>query len=167
MESLKSLFKAVEIFNELDESEIMDIIRTARTCEVKSGDIIFDTGQTGDAMYLIQDGRVRILQQLPDGSREVLANLEKGQIFGEMAIIDSSPRAARAVAIAPTRLYRIDRADFNLLRANYQPAAYKVIRAIAKVLSRRLRETNQRVISFFEDPERSLKYLKSRRQGIR
>lgn len=165
--NLKAMFKATEIFADLNETEILDIIRTARFRELKAGEVIFDMGQVGDAMFLVQEGQVRIMQVFPDGTREILANLGRGQVFGEMAILDGSPRAARAVAVTACRLCQIDRSEFNVLRANYQPAAYKVIRAIARMLSTRLRDTNRKVVNFFEDAERSLEYLQARRQAVR
>lgn len=165
--TLQTLIRSNEIFQELTPDELAGLLQTSTEVQVRPGDMIFDAGQPGDAMYVILEGRIRILQIFRDGSREILANLEKGQLLGEMAILDGSPRAARAVAVTAATLYRIDREQFQGLREQRNPAAFKLIRGIARLLSRRMRETNWRVVSFFEDPERSLDYLKSRRQLAR
>jgi len=160
--NLKDLLTSVEIFGGLTEVELLDIIRGSRRKEFAPAEIIFDMGEPGDAMYVIEKGRVRIVQIFPDGSREILANLDAGQVFGDMAVIDSLPRTARAIAVSPVVVYRIDRQEFNLLRSSANPAAFKVIRNIARSLSRRLRDTNRKQVQFFGDPEGSMEYLRAR-----
>ena len=105
---------------------------------------------------------VRVLEVLPDGSTEILATLGAGQVFGEMGILEDRPRAVRAVAVAPSELYVLDRASFNTLRVNFQPSAYKFIRALSMVIIQRLRETNRKVVILYEEPERSIEYLKQK-----
>lgn len=163
---MKSLLSGVEIFQGLTEPELLDIIRTASMRDVAPAEIIFDMGEPGDAMYVIQKGTVRVVQIFQDGTREVLANLQPGQVFGEMAVIDGLPRTGRAIAVSPVQLFRLDRQEFNLLRSAGQPAAYKVIRNIAKSLSKRLRDANRKLVLFFNDPEGSLEYLKVRRPQL-
>lgn len=163
---LKSLLASVEIFQGLSEPELVDIIRTAAIREVAPAEIIFDMGEPGDAMYVIQKGTVRVVQMFPDGTREILANLQAGQVFGEMAVIDGLPRTGRAIAVSPVQLFRLDRQEFNILRSSGQAAAYKVVRNIAKSLSKRLRDANRKLVQFYNDPDHSLEYLRLRRPQL-
>lgn len=164
--NLKNLLNSVEIFRDLSEQDLLDIVSNARRREYAPAEIIFDMGEPGDAMYVIEKGRVRIVQIFPDGSREILANLDSGQVFGEMAVLDNLPRTGRAIAVSPVTVFRLDRQEFNQMRANGVPAAYKVIRNLARSLSKRLRDTNRKLVQFFGDPEGSLEYLRTRRPRL-
>lgn len=72
------------------------------------GDVIFQEGEDGDRMYVVQTGRVRITKKTSAGEMPI-ATLEKGEIFGEMALFDKLPRSATATAIGETRILGIDR----------------------------------------------------------
>jgi CRP-like cAMP-binding protein len=72
------------------------------------GDVIFQEGEEGDRMYVVQSGRVRITKKSPAGELPI-AILEKGEIFGEMALFDRLPRSATATAIGDTRILGIDK----------------------------------------------------------
>jgi putative methionine-R-sulfoxide reductase with GAF domain len=72
------------------------------------GDMIFQEGEEGDRMYIVQSGRVRITKKSPAGELPI-AILETGEIFGEMALFDRLPRSATATAIGDTRILGIDK----------------------------------------------------------
>ena len=74
----------------------------------RKGDVIFNEGDMGDTMYIIQSGVVEI-SHIKDGNRNVLAILEKGNFFGEMALIDSRTRSATATSISRSRLLLLAR----------------------------------------------------------
>lgn len=67
-----------------------------------TGDVIFNEGDKGSHSFVVQSGRVRIVKNLPGGGKGTLGFVEKGGIFGEMALIDNSPRMATAIAAEPT-----------------------------------------------------------------
>jgi putative methionine-R-sulfoxide reductase with GAF domain len=72
------------------------------------GEVIFQEGEEGDRMYVVQAGRVRITKKSPAGELPI-AILETGEIFGEMALFDRLPRSATASAIGNTRILGIDK----------------------------------------------------------
>ena len=78
-----------------------------RILEVGAGDYVFQEGELGTEMFIIQDGRVEIFQTIGSQERQ-LATLEKGDFFGEMAILDGAPRAASVRALTDLKLLRID-----------------------------------------------------------
>ena len=101
-----------------------------------NGDVIFEEGSVGKHMYVIISGSVRIVRKT-EGGEEVVAILGKGDLFGEMALVDSLPRSASAVAAGDeTSVVEIDHAQFAYL-VGQQPAFALII---LKALSLRLRD---------------------------
>ena len=101
-----------------------------------NGDVIFGEGSVGKHMYVIVSGSVRIVKK-SEGEDAVIAALGKGELFGEMALVDSLPRSASAIAVGDdTSVVEIDHAQFAYL-VGQQPAFALII---LKALSLRLRE---------------------------
>jgi CRP/FNR family transcriptional regulator, cyclic AMP receptor protein len=104
--------RSVPLFASLDDraaSELRDLLRT----QDKDADTtLFSAGDAGDAMYLIESGRVRISVTDADNKRIVLAELARGDFFGEMAIIDGQKRSADATVLEPARLAVLSRENF-------------------------------------------------------
>lgn len=108
------------------------------------GEIVFDEGGPPDYCYLVGSGAVRITKALPDGGQELLATMEPGDFFGELALYDSSPRSARATAVVPTRLARLDEDSFQQLRVL---APLEISSTLAEITMERVRETNLRLVA--------------------
>jgi len=108
-----------------------------RVVERRAGEYVFEEGDLGTEMYIIQSGQVEILKRVA-GSDTRLAVLEKGDFFGEMSLLEDLPRAASARAVSDLKLLEIGGATFDqMLRSNPEIA----IRILRK-LSRRLRQTD-------------------------
>jgi CRP/FNR family transcriptional regulator, cyclic AMP receptor protein len=91
--------------------EVLEIFRDSPNARsVAAGEAIFRRGEPGDVMYVVLDGEVEIVA---DG--HTVERLNPGSIFGEMAIVDDSPRSADAVAQVDTRLAPVDRKWFTYL----------------------------------------------------
>ena len=102
-----------------------------------AGDVIFSQGDLGTEMYIIQEGEVDIIKKI-NGESHLLSKLEKGDFFGEMAVLESVSRTADAIAVVETRVLVINGARFDeMLRKNPEVA----VRIIRKY-SQRLREAN-------------------------
>lgn len=109
-----------------------------RTLEVAVGEYVFQEGELGTEMFIIQEGRVEIFQTAGNQERP-LAVLEKGDFFGEMSILEELPRNASARAASPSKLIVIDSATFDsMLRANPEIGV-----RIMRKLSRRVRTTDE------------------------
>ena len=106
--------------------------------DFKAGEYIFEEGDLGTEMYILQDGQVAILKQLR-GEEKQLAMLSRGDFFGEMSVLEDLPRTAAARAQTDCRLLEINSTTFDqMLRKNPEIA----VRMMRK-LSRRLRETDR------------------------
>lgn len=90
---------------------LTSVVDTTKAAKFGQGDLIFRKGDPGENMYIIIDGKVQIFQEEGD-SRFVQAQLGRGNFFGEMAIVSNNPRAANAVASAPSVLLPVDKEVF-------------------------------------------------------
>jgi CRP-like cAMP-binding protein len=105
-----------------------------------AGTVLFREGDRGEEMYIVQSGKIKISKKIR-GVEKTLATLEKGEFFGEMAILNDKPRSATAEAVEDSDMLVIDRKTFEtMLRSNVEIA----IRFI-KRLADRLRETNEQM----------------------
>jgi CRP-like cAMP-binding protein len=108
------------------------------TAEIKAGEYVFREGELGTEMYIINEGKVEILNQVGD-EEQLLAVLEKGDFFGEMSVLEDLPRAASARALTDIRLLQINGSTFDQLLQGNPEIAVRMMRK----LSRRLRETDE------------------------
>jgi CRP-like cAMP-binding protein len=105
---------------------------------------IFEEGQPGAALFLILDGKVAV-EIFRETSTTRLAVLEKGAFFGEMALLDDTPRSATARALEQTRTLALYRNDLNGLMHRYARTACQIYRSLASMIGDRLRSTNELV----------------------
>src|SRR3954466_5166708 len=142
MASVQELLKNVAIFKDLDESELAEAAEKCKEEKFNSGEYIFREGDSGNRLYLISKGEVRISRDVPGSGEEALAVLKPGAAFGEMAVFDRSERSTHAISNGGTVALTIARSDFEMLLDLNRELAYKVLWAVVRVLSSRLRSTN-------------------------
>ena len=128
----------VPVFQLLDQDELKDLLAETEERSYVAGQTIFKEGQAGGEMHVILAGRVETFILDDEGHRVVLAEVEKGEMFGELSLFDNAPRSASAVALEPTRTCIVDRKDLEHLFARKPHAALDIL----AVLSQRLRRTD-------------------------
>jgi CRP-like cAMP-binding protein len=148
MAEVRELLKQVMIFKDLDDAEIGQIAEVCKEEKFVSGEYIFHEGEHGNRLYLIVHGEVRISRDVPGSGEEALAVLKPGALFGEMAVFDRSERSTHAISNGGTTVLTISRADFEMLLDFNREMAYKVLWAVVRLLSSRLRSTNDSLRSF-------------------
>jgi CRP/FNR family transcriptional regulator, cyclic AMP receptor protein len=110
------------------------------------GEVIFDQGEEGQALYFVLRGGVAIR---PQGSGDgVIARLEPGSFFGEMGLIDDWPRSAQAVALIDTDLLVLFRGDFERLMESHARIASRIAMQLARHLGQRLRGMIRQPVEF-------------------
>lgn len=144
-----TLLKKVPLFEGLTSAQLQKIAAVSTTASYEGSQRIFTDGDPGDSMYVILEGRVRISKMVPGIGEEALAILEKGQYFGEMAIIEESPRSADAIAHVPCKLWVIERARLEQLMFTDKDLAYVLLWTFVRTLSDRLRDMNEKIKTFF------------------
>ena len=134
----QELLASIPLFESLTSEDLDGLARRLEAVEVGAGDQIFQQGDEGSALFIIEDGAVEI--SYGEGKGKVsLATLYTGQYFGELSLFDGSPRSATATAMRQSRLTRLDRDDIVDF-VNKNPAA--ALRIISE-MSERLRQTNE------------------------
>ncbi|MEP6618483.1 MAG: cyclic nucleotide-binding domain-containing protein [bacterium] len=143
-----TLLKNVAIFKDLDDADLSEIAEVCREEKFVSGEYIFREGEAGNRLYLIVEGEVRISRDVPGSGEEALAVLKPGALFGEMAVFDRHDRSTHAISNGGTTVLTITRPDFEMLLDFNREMAYKVLWSVTRLLSNRLRNTNDSLRSF-------------------
>ena len=105
-------------------------VRSAYERQFAAGDVIFDEGQAGEALFVIQAGTIELVRGGGDGIRTI-ARHGPGEFFGEIAVLLGRPRTSRAVAATDARLLQLDRATFEAMCLDRPEIALRVIQRLA------------------------------------
>lgn len=128
------VLKSTSIFADTPEHILVDVAAIVREERCAAGQVIFQQGALGDAMYVIYQGDVRI-----HAGATTFATLHNRDIFGELALLDPEPRSASATALTDSLLLRLEQEAFFELMAERREVAQGILR----MLTRRLRAQNQ------------------------
>jgi hypothetical protein len=135
--SLKlEVLKGMQMFRYMSYKELVRVSNIAEMIELATDQVIFSTGQPGDAMYVVLSGSVKLAK-----AGAVVAELSRGHHFGEMSLVDRSVRSLTATATEGTRLVVIHRKDFYEIIQREPALATKMLWSFVQVLGRRLRKT--------------------------
>ena len=133
----------------LDSAEESALLAAAPTKTVERGQLVLDQNVQLKAIFLIQEGAVRVERR--EGDQTVpLAVLEAGEFFGEMSFGDGEPTSARVIADARTQLRVIDETTVNGLIKKDPAFAGRLYRSIASILAERLRLTSMHLDTLIE-----------------
>ena len=149
------ILKQVPLFDELKKSELREFQRIIHQRCYKNDEVIFYEGEPGLGMYVIESGVIKIYKDYDSKMKEELATLDSGDFFGEMALLDESPRSATAVAIEETKLLGLFRPDlFNLLERKPR-LGNKILFKLAQMIAERLRLNNDELQDLKQKIEKS------------
>ena len=137
--------RSVPLFASLDDEAAGKLRNLLRVDDVPSNTSLFRAGDKGDAMYLIEQGRVQITITDEDKKQIVLAELAQGDFFGEMAIIDGKQRSAHATVMETARLAVLSREDFLSFIHDNPKVALEMLSATFSRLRRTDKMLQQRV----------------------
>lgn len=132
----------LSLFSGLSAGELRIVDALLHQRAYLAGEVIFDEGEEGQALYIILDGSVEIRRQLPGDSGDggLLAELKAGAFFGDMALLDASPRTAQARASTTCALAVFFREDFMNLMETHARIASKVSLEMARQMGARVRQ---------------------------
>lgn len=138
----------IELFSEIDYNSLVILSNLFEERVYNQAEIIFKEDSIGTSMMMITSGEVRI-SQIPDPqTEEALIILKKGDVFGEMALLEDMPRSATAIANTNVIIFEVQREKFLSFLENNKEAGVKILMKLAKILSSRLRETDAKVKAF-------------------
>src|SRR5438132_9260070 len=128
----------VPLFKLLEPHELEHLAEEVDQVNYKAGETIFNEHDRGDALYILEEGNVRIWVYDEDVKEVTLAELKPGDFFGELAVLDRGERSSSATAVTDIHLHRLSSDDFQKFLTDHPDAAIDVICEIAQ----RMRQTN-------------------------
>jgi CRP/FNR family transcriptional regulator, cyclic AMP receptor protein len=137
--------RSVTLFASLRDEEAEELVTLLQSRPVPAGTLLLHAGEDGDAMYLIQSGRVRIAVDDSEGQQIVLAELAQGDFFGEMSLIDGKQRSADAHVIEDAQLSVLSRDNFLRYINTHPGVALEMLSAVFQRLRHTDRMLQQRV----------------------
>lgn len=150
------LFQA-PLFAELDHEASEALARTMTPIQLSRGAVLFREGDTGNQMYILTDGKVKLGRHGSSGRESLHAVLGPGQMFGELSVFDPGPRSTTATAVSDSELWVLEHSEL-VAWLNGRPGAAK---GLLRQLAGRLRKTNDVVsdLVFSDVPGRVAKAL--------
>src|SRR3982750_3648821 len=140
-ETSAELLKSVPLFADLEAAELERFSRVAVPRSFPAGTRVFHEGDQSDACYIVQTGEFRVTREHSDGRAITLANLGRGDIFGELAMLDGEVRSASVEAMEDGELLALPAGEVRALLGRHPEITVKLIAALV----RRLRTANERI----------------------
>lgn len=138
-QNIYSVLAKIPIFKDLNRKELKAVERILHKREYKENEVIFNEGDPGAGMYIIENGRINITI---GKEQKLLAVLSSSEFFGEIALLSETPRTAAATATITTQLLGFFQSDlFSLLETN-PLTGNKILLKLAQMISERLRFSN-------------------------
>jgi len=133
----------------LSAQELRLLAKYSREESFSANSIIVAEGEEGDCLFIVVDGAVRISRMVPGAGEECLTILTRGEVFGEMALIDKQPRSADARAHAGgCTIFSISRSLLEEVLSMDPDAAMQFLSLLCRLLCRRLRAMNDRLVAW-------------------
>jgi len=137
--------KDLPLFGEFTESELQAFADLADYASFGAGDVVVKQDAAGDAMFVIVTGTVKVIHRT--SLRQVeLAQLGRGDFFGEIALVDEGPRSADVIANEAAELLAVSQGMIRALAGVYPSASFKLLVAVGRVLVERLRQGNKKYV---------------------
>ncbi len=135
------LLRSVPLFADLEQAELESFSQVAVPRSFPAGTRVFHEGDTSDACYIVSSGSFRVTREHSDGRAITLATLGRGEVFGELAMLDHDVRSASAEALDEGELLALPASEVRALLARHPEISVKLVAALV----RRLREANERI----------------------
>jgi CRP/FNR family cyclic AMP-dependent transcriptional regulator len=124
------------LFAPCPDGVLADVAHRLRHRHFRRNEVIFHQGDPGDALHVITEGAVKILLPSPEGDEAIIATLQVGDFFGELALLDGRPRSATATTVEPTETLSLPRDVFHELLDKHHDLRDALFAALANLLRR-------------------------------
>ena len=141
MNDKQGFLKSVRIFSDLTNEEIQAFLRLLHPRTLRKGETLFQQGDAGGEMFVVESGAMGIAVTLDDGKNLEIAEFKKGDFFGEMSIFEREPRSATCYAKSRSRLLAMKEGEFFQFVETNPASAGKVMTRMLAVTRRRLENT--------------------------
>jgi CRP/FNR family cyclic AMP-dependent transcriptional regulator len=146
-----AFLRKVPLFQDLGRRDLGHLIQSLLEKTYAEGELLFDEGDIGRALFIVEHGSVELLKRGADGVPQVLASAGRGDFFGEMALLEELPRSAAAMARTETTVYLLYRTRLFGLIQSRPRVGVMILDQLARLLSARLRDTSRRLVA--NDPD--------------
>jgi CRP-like cAMP-binding protein len=160
LEQIINFLLDAPMFGDLNAAELSQVVHIMQVKRLRPDHLVFSEGDPGDAWYILYEGEVEVVKGFrsfassaanADPVGKVIAVIGPGGCFGEMAILDGSPRSASVRPRVESTAFRFPRASFGELLRQGNLAAYKLVHQMALVLAARQRSTTTRLVELMEE----------------
>jgi CRP-like cAMP-binding protein len=124
------------LFAHIDDARLRTIARSMRQRRFRRNEVIFHQGDVGDSLQVVSSGALKIVLPSAAGDEAIIATLQPGDFFGELALLDGAPRSATAVAVEPTETLALPRDAFLALLDSDPLLTHGLLAGIAAELRR-------------------------------
>ncbi|WP_204015989.1 Crp/Fnr family transcriptional regulator [Sphaerimonospora thailandensis] len=155
--STEEVLSKAPLFSALDREGAAALRTSVTIVELPKGRTLFSENETGDRLYVVLEGKIKLSRAAPDGRENLLSVLGPGEMFGELSLFDPRPRTASAIALTDVRLAGLGHDDLRPWLTGRPEVALHLLRALAQ----RLRRTNDVLadLVFTDVPGRVAKQL--------
>lgn len=143
--SIVQILRKIPLFEHLTGRELRTVSKLVYLRTYQPEEQIFQVNQPGAAMFIVKKGNINIVLPGTNDSETLLAKLGPGTFFGELALLDNSPRSATAKATENTEAIAFFRSEFNRLLNMYPSIGIKVMKKLALIIGQRLKATNEQL----------------------
>lgn len=140
-EKIISTLKKIDLFNSLTDEMFLSLGDKFQAVSLKAGQVLFNKGDQGDSLYLVQVGRLKVISTDAAGYEVILNQITDGDIVGEMALIDQQPRSAGVIAMTETTLLKLSSDDFLQIMQQHPEIGLM----ISRNLTQRLRNNTTQI----------------------
>ncbi len=158
-ETTLAILRRIPLFLGMRKSELLEFEKLMHRREYREDETVFYEGEPGVGMYIVQEGSVLIYKDKADGAREVLAELSSGEFFGDLALLDESPRSASAVAREDSKVLGLFRPDLLELIERKPRLGNKLLFQLAQMIGERLKHTNDELQTLWSRLDESSKVI--------
>jgi CRP-like cAMP-binding protein len=141
-EDLHALLREIPMFEGLSSTALSKIEPLLHRREYQTDEVLFRQGNPGVGMFIIREGTIQIVYE---PTQDVLAELHDGDFFGELALLNETPRSATAIATEPTVLFGLFQPDLLSLVERNPSLGVKILMRMARVISERLIQSNEQM----------------------
>lgn len=127
------MLAGIEFFEMLEEDDRVALSDVIDYEKLDTGQVLFQTGEPGDALYIVRSGEIELYIKDTAGQKIVLNVVRPSEMFGELSLLDSGPRSATAIALSETELLVLDRDDLLLLFQKKPDAALHMLAAMSSM----------------------------------
>jgi len=158
-ETTLAILRRIPLFRGMRKTELLEFQKLMHRRDYQEDETVFYEGEPGVGMYIVQEGSVLIYKDKSDGDREVLAELSRGEFFGELALLDETPRSASAIAREDSKVLGLFRPDLLELIDRKPRLGNKLLFQLAEMIGERLKHTNEELQTLWSQLDASSKVI--------